>query len=453
MPAGPQPSRLTATSSSRVLAITRNGGFMRKLLVLAAGLLLALLPASTAAGTESPGWTSPKKLGAYARDVDMATNQAGDMVMVWSTRTAVKARFRPAGGRWGSAERVARNGSLGDGVVTLTGAGRATVLWSNSAGLHVSDRGRDGTWRQDRTAPLVHVDEGGCGDEWVSGPVVMAADNVGNLFLTWAELGCDEGYSYFDHYVWRTSDGTWSRLYDGGGDGNHHDVVFPRRGKALMINTTSGIAVQTAKAGGELGPKRTVVPHGSYSGMDADLNPRGDLVVVARTHATPATGSSLVAVTRPYGGAWSMPHYTPVRTRAESPVVDLANSGRIVATYLRDGDRTAVVAQSGRVTGNEWRPPVVVAGGIRSSVHPPDVAVRDDGTAAVIWNRMNWPDTLSTHAAVQSAAGEWSDPMRLASRRTVDNHAYVVPDVVRSPRGFTAAFVRNGTLLAQYRLR
>ena len=429
-----------------------NGGFMHRLLALVIGLVVTLLPASTSAGTSSPGWTSPKSLGAYARDIDVATNRAGDMVVVWSTRRAVKARFRPAGGPWGPAERVAPGGYLHDDGVTLTAAGRSTVLWSDNSGFHVSDRRRDGTWRRDRSAPLVHEDEGGCGDESVSGSVVMAADNVGNLFLTWEELGCDEGYSWFNHYVWRQADGTWSPLYDGGGGGDHHDVVFPRRGKALMINTTDAITVQTAKPGDRLGPERTVVPHGSYNGMDADVNRRGDLVVVARSITT-AVGSSLVAVTRPSGTAWSTPHYTPVGSRVEAPAVDLADSGGIVATYLRRADRTTILAQNGRVGGNEWRPPVVVAGGLRWSVHPPDVAVRADGSAAVIWNRMNWPDTLSTHAAVQSTPGHWSDPMRLARRRTVDDAAYVVPDLIRSSRGFTAAFVRNGPLLARYRLR
>lgn len=427
---------------------------MYRLLALVIGLLVTLLPTSGAAGNPSPGWTSPKKLGVYARDIDVATNRAGDMVVVWSTRKAVKARFRPAGGRWGPVERVAPGGSLYDDAVTLTAAGRATVLWSSS-GLHVSDRRRDGTWRQDRAAPLVHEDEGGCGDESVSvgtPPVVMAADDVGNLFLTWEELGCDGGYSWFNHYVWRQADGSWSPLYDGGGGGDHHDVVFPRRGTALMINTTGSITVQTAKPGDRLGPERTVGPRGNYNGMDADVNRRGDLVVVARSTTT-AVGSSLVAVTRPSGAAWSTPHYTPIGARVESPAVDLADSGRIVATYLRRADRTTILAQNGRVGGNAWLLPVVVAGGIRSWVQPPDVAARGNGSAAIIWNRMNWPRTLSTHAAVQSAAGEWSDPMRLATRRTVDDNADVTPDLIRSPRGFTAAFVRNGALLARYRLR
>ncbi len=422
---------------------------MRNRSALVVGVLLTLLPAATAAAGTSPGWTSPKKLGAYARNVDVATNRDGDMVVVWSSRDSVNARFKPAGGRWGPVERVAPKASIDDDVVTLTDTGRATVLWSDSSGLQVSDRRRDGTWRRDRSAPLVHEDESGCGDEWVSGPVVLAADRVGNLFLTWSELGCDEGYSSFDHYVSRKADGTWSPLYDGGGDGDHHDVVFPRRGKALMINTTNAITTQTAKVGEKLGPKRVVVPHGSYNGMDADLNARGDLVVVARSSSGPAT-ASLVATTRPAGGAWSMPHYTAVSTSTYSVAVDLSGSGRIVATYLRRSDRSAVLSQNGRVEDNEWSPPVVLAAGIRSTVNPPDVAARGDGTAMVIWNRMAWPNTLSTHAVLQSRAGEWSEPVRLAGRRTVDNDAYVIPDVVRSRRGFAVAFVRNGALLARY---
>lgn len=425
---------------------------MRKRSALVVGVLLTLLPAATAEAGTSPGWTPPKKLAEYARNVDVATNRDGDMVVVWSSRDSVNARFRPAGGRWGPVERVAPNASIDDEVVTLTDTGRATVLWSDGSGLHVSDRGRDGRWRGDRSAPLVHEDESGCGDEWVSGPVVMAADRVGNLFLTWSELGCDEGYSSFDHYVSRKADGTWSPLYDGGGDGDHHDVVFPRRGKALLINTTNAITTQTAKMGEKVGPQRVVVPHGSYNGMDADLNARGDLVVVARSTSSPAT-ASLVAVTRPAGGAWSTPHYTAVSTSTFSPAVDLTGNGRIVATYVRSSDRSAVLGQNGRVEDNEWSLPVVLAAGIRSSVHPPDVAARGDGSAMVIWNRMAWPNTLSTHAVLQSPAGEWSEPVRLAGRRSVDNDAYVIPDVVRSRRGFTATFVRNGALLARYRLR
>jgi hypothetical protein len=425
---------------------------MRKGSALVVGVLLTLLPAATAVAGTSSGWTSPKKLGEYARNVDVATNRDGDMVVVWSSRDSVNARFRPAGGRWGPIERVAPTASIDDDVVTLTDNGRATVLWSDGSGLHVSDRGRDGRWRRDRSAPLVHEDESGCGDESVSGPVVMAADRVGNLFLTWSELGCDEGYSSFNHYASRKADGTWSPLYDGGGDGDHHDVVFPRRGKALMINTTNAITTQTAKVGEKVGRQRTVVPHGSYNGMDADLNARGDLVVVARSTSLPAT-ASLVAATRPAGGTWSTPHYTAVSTSTSSLAVDLTGNGRIVATYLRKSDRSAVLGQNGRVEHNEWSLPVVLAAGIRSSVQPPDVAARGDGSAMVIWIRMTWPNTLSTHAVLQSRAGEWSEPVRLAGRRSVDNDAYVIPDVVRSRRGFTATFVRNGVLLARYRLR
>jgi hypothetical protein len=145
-----------------------------------------------------------------------------------------------------------------------------------------------------------------------------------------------------------------------------------------------------------------------------------------------------------------MPHYTAVSTSTHSLAVDLTGSGRIVATYLRRSDRSAVLSQNGSVEDNEWSPPVVLAAGIRSTVNPPDVAARGDGTAMVIWSRMAWPNTLSTHAVLQSRAGEWSEPVRLAGRRSVDNDAYVIPDIVRSRRGFTAAFVRNGALLARY---
>lgn len=439
---------------------TQTGVSMRRFTTaLLAGLLLLGVPAVGQAGASdagaSAGWTDPMPMGRNSADVDIATNRGGDMVAVWSTSTGViRARYRPAGEPWGEVERVARGdwAHLYDGSVSLGGQGRATVLWQNDAGLQISDRRPGGTWRRDRSAPLVHEDPEGCGDEWVDPSPVMAADRRGTVFITWQEYGCDEAYSSFEHYAWRMADGTWTRLRDGGGGSSHHDVTFRRNGRAVVLSSTGGgLRVQTLRPGDHLGRGRILVAHGSYSGMDIESNGRGDLALVAVSWGA-LPHDHLVALTKPAGERWSGPHRTPVADRAGKPSLAVAADGTLVAGYLVENQRAQVFGQVGHLADNSWNESVPLSARMRHDVFSVDVAAGRGGAGVAIWNRVDWPRALSTHAALHQPGGSWKEPVRLTGSNDAGS-ATASANVVRSRDRFIAVFVRNAALVSEYRGR
>lgn len=423
-------------------------------------LLLLAFPGSVQAAVISDGdrvpgggWSDPRPLGRHTFDVEIAANPAGDMVAMWSSEErGLRARFRPAGERWGPVERVslAKYSHVDEGSLTLGARGRATVLWQNDAGLQVSDRAPDGTWRRDRTAPLVHEDPEGCGDEWVSERPMFAGGYGRTLFVSWEELGCDEGYSSFEHYAWRLPDGSWTRLRDGAGGAEQHAMVLLGKRRAVMVTTGGGVWVQRLRAGDRVRQGRPLVAAGNYSTLDLSRNRHGDLALVAASYGVPI-GNHILMMAKVAGESWGPPHRTPFTGSFPAVSVGVGDDGTAIAGWVERGPRTQVWAQVGDVHAGKWEMPSTISGATRTEVGQIDVATTDDGDGVVVWARTEWPYTLSTHASVRRAGGTWRAPVRLAGKSA--KWVRPAPNVVSAGDRFTALFVRKSALASDKRMR
>jgi hypothetical protein len=170
---------------------------------------------ATASAVEAVTWTASgvfsnvvqlSGLGLSQFTPDLAVNEAGTAVVVWSMPTTfggssyqVESATRPAGGTWSAVSAVSPvlpRASLPR--VALDGSGNATALWEQGATVDGATRPAGGAWG----SPTI-IETGN-----VVGPDSVASDTSGNVTAVWSMSDPTNGVTSV-HAVTRPAGSPW----------------------------------------------------------------------------------------------------------------------------------------------------------------------------------------------------------------------------------------------------
>lgn len=416
--------------------------FRAVVLIMLMSLLTSLLAASPASAT--PGWTPPEVLGAEGNSVDIAVNEAGDAVAVWSAypHGLVKASYRPAGHDWGHPVEL---GSGEDPSVVIDAQGDATAAWQDGRN-QIADRMPDGTWNLDQDSPIAQA------TPWMFiGAPTLAIGSGGNLVATWTQDTSE--WTAETHFVWRFRDGHWGSVHYGGGS-FFTAVTLTPNGVATFAEGGEGLFVHTNKLGAPASSGETVWPGVNVGTPAMASNARGDIVLAAIDRPSDAndteTTGTLIALAKPAGEAWRRAFTAETTVGVRNPAVAINNKGRVAVSYLRGGATGQVEARIGRFDGSTPGDTSLLSDVL---LHPStaSIAVEPDGAAAATWT-MDHEDGRVAQAAYRPSSGPWGAAIDLGGK-SAPPPTYVdsSPEVVAYPNSmFTSVFIGASPMFSDH---
>lgn len=418
--------------------------FRAVVLIMLVSMFMSLLTTSPA--TATPGWTRPEALGAEGSSVDLAVNEAGAAVAVWSSSRIIKASYRPAGHDWGHPFQL----GSGEGVsVVIDAEGDATAAWETLDGrIQIADRMPDRTWNLDKDSPAAEAVPW----QFIGAPT-LATDSVGNLVVTWTQ-DKDE-WSADQFFAWRFTDGRWGPVREGGGS-FFYPVTFTPGGVATFARGGEGVAVQTSKLGAPASAAQPIWPGVNVGTPAIASNARGDMVLAAIDRPdyafdAEATGR-LIALTKPAGEDWRSAFTADTTADVRNPSVAINDEGRIAIGYLRGGDTGLVEARIGRVEGGTPGDATPLSDVL---LHPstPSLAMGPDGAAVATWTMADQEQRRLTQAAYRPPSGPWGHPTDLGGPSAPPQTSTYgsSPEVVAYPNGmFTSVFIGASPMFADH---
>ena len=358
--------------------------------LLAVGVAAGSAGNSTRASSSLPTWVAPVNLSGIPpygiADPDVAVNASGDTIAAWSywngSQSRVRARFRPAGGRWLPAVESA--GWLPS--VAIDDAGTALVAWTREV-----DRG-DGTYHSIAEARFRKPQSGWSDveqlstsdDGWVNlDSVHVGADAGGNALAVWlSRRGLRSAYRPATAARWLQPEDV-ARGY-----GPDFVLDVSSSGKALLawagandrerwgVHTVLGSEGQW-QAATTIAFSRTTV--NTPGGVSASVDAAGD-AVVAWTDVEHGNAIISAAYHSAEVSGWEIQQDLSFPDgQAARPAVGLDGRGNALATWDAWG---LDIQGSFRPAAGAWQRPVVVSDGPGFG---PKLAVNAAGGAVVAW--------------------------------------------------------------------
>jgi hypothetical protein len=271
-------------------------------------------------------WQTPDTLSLLGIGLDLAVDQSGDAIAVWSALSGIEEAERPAGGGWLPAKQVLAPGE--DPQVATDALGDAVVASNRQAphrshGIQVAMRSAGGQF----SAPQMIS-----GSEDAFEPRV-AMNARGDVVVAWREFPAH---------------------------GCRVRVAFYRAGRGWSA------------------PRTVSDTHASGEGQRVAIDERGDATVI--WSAQRGRHAFVELATRDSAGRWTTGHVL-ARTRATvlKPEVGMDPSGDAVAAWWQDGDERVAA----RPAGGRWLAPRRLADNSRNG--PASLAIDRRGDALLAW--------------------------------------------------------------------
>lgn len=421
----------------------RRGGTPGRLVRPAVIAVLVLVAFPQAAGGElAPLDISPTGASASAPRVE--SDGAGNVVAVWrevdGDTESIRAAVRPAGGGWGSAQRISTPAVAAEGAeLAVDRLGNAVAVWQRSSGrnsvVQAAIRPAGGTWSspQDLSSPGVVAFEPDVAVEAAGATVVWTAIHASRTVVessarspagVWSapRLLSDPGSSatapvvsmddrggaisawqWFDgaHLAVAASvlagDGSWSPQELLSVPGRH--ALVPRVAMDAAGNAAVGwvrsngawnaAQVSYRRAGGSWEPPRNLSNRsGNAAALDLVMNRRGDALVVWKQGRGGGSVADLWSSLRPAGAA---------RWGERVRVSDFWRGLRAQAALDEAGNATAVWAGSSTISasfkpaGDAWQEDYLLSNWDVAAVHPA-VTTQAPRNATAVWIRVGEQD-------------------------------------------------------------
>jgi PKD domain len=380
--------------------MTLRGVCAKLLLLLAAGLLACAVPCGSDA---APTWLAPVQLGPGV-SARLAMNSRGDAVIGWHVGGASWARTtsRTAGSQaWSAPVTLADAASTPD--VALNDAGDAVALFSkDSAHAQASfRRGLSGSWEEPITiAPL------GAGG-------TVALDPFGNAI---AVMSHSSGHGYVVTSVARSASlGLWQQpevtLSEPDGNALGGTLAVDRAGNAIAIweraESNGGNPRVTASfrpaSTGTWAPAVDIAgPFRFLGGIDLAFDAAGNATAVWEADGV------LYLANRPFGGTWGPPEQKPTPGFWRSPSLAVTQSGEAVVVWIEQGVKAASRKANGR-----WGAPVVLSSRLRNA-NAANIAIDPAGNAVAVWTERLFPSSTLVTALRPGTSGMWEPPGEIA---------------------------------------
>ena len=318
------------------------------------------------------------------KEVAIASNAAGDMVVIWSTSVELKASFRPAGGVFGPTEPVSPlAGALP--AAAIDGAGNVLAAWisveSGVESVAAASRIRSaGQWTLRKTLSTHAV--------YDQVPAVAANDS-GDAVVAFGQTSNSTGDP---PDTVRVATGTILNGLApsdqlGGQDTGEPDVAIDAAGESVAVWTsTTGVQAARRPPGGTFGSGGPISDGGTTIGPQVGIDDHGDAV------AAWWRDNGVEASTSPEGGSFPA-QGTPLGEASSFPSIALATA--------RDGTSLVIWGLSTSGDSRSLRAAVRAPGGgfgdqfvldsipysNTAFVDSPDVAFDGVGNGAAVWRR------------------------------------------------------------------
>jgi PKD domain-containing protein len=319
-----------------------------------------------------------------SKDVAIASNDAGDMVVVWSTSVELKASFRPAGGAFGPTEQLSQlPGALP--VTAVDGAGNALAAWisveSGEESVAGASRIRSaGQWTLPKTLSTHPV---------IDAPPALAANARGDAVVAFTQ---SSNAAADPPYTIRVATGTiLSGLGPsdqlGGQDTGDPDVAINAAGESVAVWVSStGVQAARRPPGGTFGSGGPISDGGTTIGPQVGIDDHGDAM------AAWWRGNNAEASTSPEGGSFPA-QGTPLGAASVFPPIALSTArdgtSLVVWGLSASGDSRSL-SGSVRAPGGAFGGSFVLDSVPYSNtafVDSPAVAFDGVGNGAVVWRR------------------------------------------------------------------
>ena len=368
----------------------------------------------------------------------VGVNARGDAVVVWRSM-GLGSAFKPAGGRWGTAESLVAGEA--ESLAALDARGDAMTLASGESAFKPADR----PW-----LPL--EDLPGLGAVNVLPPynsyaydADLALNGPGNAVAAWVTGAPPEVREQPPELVQtasRPAGGAWQGLMAfsvrGGFEGTR--VALDGRGDAVVawVRWLAGgqIVESTYKpAGGTWeAPTDVSVEPGETNVPRVALDARGDAIVAWERGA--GSNHFVQSAFRPSGGRWQAPENVSVpNPGVPSPELAMNARGEAVVVWNSGNLTYCVVRAAFRRPGKRWGRCAQLS---KTNLFPtkPRVGIDARGDAFVAWLGTSGRRYYNTvQAAVKLGAGPWQAPRALSKPGPVARE----PDVALSERGYAVA--------------
>jgi hypothetical protein len=398
------------------------------------GLLLHCGVAASA-----PTWLAPTSLQTLEEKVATplaAADPAGDSFAVWETydksltHFVLQADVRPAGGAWEVPVTLAESTSGLAPVLAVDPQGDATVAWSRGEGggasvVELATRPAGAAWG----SPV----EISSSTEHEAAFPEIAVNGRGDAAIAWrdAEAG---GVALKARD--REAGGAWSApatLLAAAPQNSVESVALDEQGAAIaLMGKLNGATFEVWSAerppGGSWQPGEARSEAG-HEALDGELvfDVGGDATATWVEHLTGGTGETLVAASRPAGGAWQKAVAVSSKEHDTlSPRLAIDRSGDVTAAWAQETTSHHYELRAAtRPFGGAWETPSTVASTVDEEFA---LAVAPGGQATMLWPAYLGGASYALDAAARSPGAAWPSPTMLYEAETQPNAPQLAAD-------------------------
>jgi hypothetical protein len=376
----------------------------------------------------SSGWAAEH--GGISGSPHVAFDARGDAIVVWqredgtvegTSKHAIQAAFRPAGGAWGAPETISvpdgSDESAENASVAFDGRGDAFVVWDAYSGdvpegdAHFREQAAfkpaGGAWQA--PVDLSQVEAPG------SGYPQLAVDERGDAIVIWT---CFCGS--IEESI-RPAGGVWGAPVVVSETGSDPEVALDGQGDALAVwDGWPGVESAFMPAGGSWQAPVEVSGSGVAGEPHVAVNSWGDAAAIWEQWTNGFLSPRTVQTAfMPAGGVWQAP-VNLIGEREEEDQPKGAEDAQIAMD--EQGDEVAVwrwefgpfIQAAFKPADGAWEAPVEVSA-FSGSAKNPDVAFDDRGDALAVWSEKSSPETPPVvQAAFKPAGGAWQAPTDLS---------------------------------------
>jgi PKD repeat protein len=387
----------------------------------AAPLALLLLALCAARAWAAPTWLSPVNLSAPGQNAvvpQVAMNQGGNAVAVWrrsdGTNTRVQAAVRPAGGSFSAPVNISAAGQDANSPqVAIDQAGDAVAVWTRSDGANVriqtASRPAGGSF----SAP---VNISAAGQDAFNPQVAM--NQGGDAVAVWRR---SDGSNDRVQAASRAAGGGFSapvNLSVAGKDTHDPQVAIDEPGDAVAVWTRFDGANDRVQAASRAGGGGFSAPDNLSAAGQTAFNPQVAMDqgggAVAVWERFDGANERVQAAIRPSGGAFSAPvNLSAAGQPAGNAQVAIDAGGDAVAVWQRFNGANNIVQAAIRSAGGAFSAPVNLSATGRDAFDS-QVAMDQGGDAVAVWSRFVGGD-VRVQAANRPAGGGFSAEANLSA--------------------------------------
>lgn len=396
------------------------------LLLIVFGALLG--PASASA---APTWLASSRLSSSKEGSnlpDVAMDVRGNSVAVWSAPEGpgverIEASVRPAGGSWSGPVPLSPEGAKAQNPqVAVDDAGEATVVWSQEEGATTELRSVSMAAGSGWT-PAANVST--AGDEPVG--FDLAVGRSGEAIVAYEDRA---GPKPRARVTTRLPGGGWTEAVTvsaAGEEAYAPSVSLGNGGTAAVVwPVTDGVrAVERPVAGAWSKPVDVVTGEGLYSPAIA-VAPDGEVVAVWRKSENGK--GAFVQSASETGGIWSPPQELGVGFfYSGAPRIEIDAGGEAVALWERSESSALSILAASRPRGGAWSAPTELSHPGEAASYAPNLAIGLDGQVAAVWLSGELAKRVVT-ASVRPVGGSWNAPTDLTAPGAYANEPVVAAD-------------------------